>query len=211
MIEVKNQFARHTMFWWIFAPFLMAVILPFIIPKVHLSLNQAELEAFNSMGIDGEKKVKQTDSLFDSWFIQTKIRSQFDNIFENTVKTPSTWQFQQSSRKVTSEWNDGFWSLIYRAMWRINALMTIYLMGFICFIIPSFIDGLISRAKKKYEFRTNNPLYFYSSAHTTILIAGLALFIPFIPYSLTALTVGLFIIILAGSSWIVASNFQTGL
>lgn len=211
MIEIKNQFARHSLFWWVMLPFLIAVLLPLFVEKEELSLNQAEVDTFNSMGINAQLKIKQTDALFQKLFIETKIRSYFDNIFENTFKNPANRKIQQTSRTFTSSWNDGFWSLLYRAMWRINGLLTIYLTGLFVFVIPSFLDGLIVRAKKKYEFKNNNPLYFYGSAHMTIFIAGLAVFIPFIPYSLTALSIGLFLILLAGSSWIVASNFQTGL
>lgn len=209
MIEVKNQFANHAIFWWVGLPLIAMFVLPLLIPPESFVITAEEVEFFKNMGIETSSATNSANDWFKTLFVDTKVRELFQSTFINS-NMPMSSELQKSSRSFTSNWNDGFWNMFFRAIWRLHALWPVYLGGCISFVIPAFIDGLTVRAKKKYNFQVHNPVFFYASTHFAVLVLGLAVFLPFLPITLNALHIGGFFCVLALSMWIVASNFQSG-
>ena len=98
----------------------------------------------------------------------------------------------------------------YKATWRFFALKSIFLLPLLVLAIPAAVDGFMVRATKKYRFENSNPVFFYSSMHTMVLMFGMFAFLPLAPFSLSAITLLTIIVLLIGGIWLTTSNFQTG-
>ena len=209
MIEVKNQFTKHGIFWWFALPLVATVLLPMAFGEEFFLITQNGVEFFKQLRVDTDATTKSANAWFKAMFIDTKIFSIFNEIFANGPAA-NVNDFNHMASKVTGDWNKGFWNMQFRAIWRLHALWPIYIAGILAIVIPAFFDGLVTRAVKKYNFQVHNPVIFYTSAHFAVLVIGLAYFIPFLPVSLDATYIGGFFILLSVSIWQLAANFQSG-
>lgn len=209
MIDVKNPFALHILFWWLGMPIIATLGLPALFDPSNFLISSSEVNFFKSLGVDTTRATLTANAWFKTLFVDTGLVALFHSTFNlPTLETKSA--LQVDARSVTSGWSDGLWNILFRAFWRLAALWPIYVSGLICFVLPSFVDGLSIRAIKKYNFQVHNPIFFSVSMHFAAMIAGLAIFIPFLPITLSAVYIGLFFVALAGAVWILASNFQSG-
>ena len=110
----------------------------------------------------------------------------------------------------SNSWIHGVWLMLYKATWRFFALKSIFLLPLLVLAIPAAVDGFMVRATKKYRFENSNPVFFYSSMHTMVLMFGMFAFLPPAPFSLSAITLLTIIVLLIGGIWLTTSNFQTG-
>ena len=209
MIEVKNPFALHVIFWWIGMPIIATLLLPYIFGANAFRISTAEVSFFQGLGVDVSATTERANTWFKTMFVDTGLVSLFQSSF-NLPTLEMKNPLQVTAKEITSDWSDGLWNLLFRAFWRISALWPIYVAGVVCFVVPSFVDGLATRSIKKYNFKVHNPLIFSVSTHFAAMIAGLAIYIPFLPVSLSAVYIGMFFIALAGSVWVLAANFQSG-
>lgn len=210
VLEVKNNFVGHTAFWWVVMPIFALLVLPYVLPVQSFMVGDAELLCFSELGRDTDAVTNSTNALFQSMFVSTGVLKAFRTMFIDHAVIP---QLQGSATVVanfTQQWNNGFWMMVYRAMWRLIALWPIYLAILLSMVIPAFVDGLAQRAIKKYDYKFHNPVYFFSSLHLIALVLGLCVFVPLLPLPLTAQMVAGSGFMLAAAAWMATANFQTG-
>jgi hypothetical protein len=216
MVEVKNQFGNHLIFWVLALPFVFLLLMPMFMSPSAFVVHAEEVIFFSDLGADTVAATETANSWFQSWFVDSGIKRFFHATFVNAnldlgrgleygTRAPTV------ARKASSLWNDGFWNILFRAAWRFSVLWPVLLSGIIAFGLPSFIDGLAVRAKKKYNYEVHNPLFFYASAHLVVLILGSAITLLFLPWALEGLYIAAFFVLLASALWFAAANFQSGL
>ncbi|WP_454912732.1 DUF4400 domain-containing protein [Variovorax gossypii] len=210
IIEVKNNFARHSLLWWFVLPFAAVLVIPMFFPESTFHIASSELDFFTDWGRNVTEVSATADGIFKAAFIDTKIAKYFSEFF--VLPHSVSWHSEaaQKSAAVSQNFNNAFWMMIYRGIWRCCALWPIYIGIFFSMVLPAFVDGLVTRAKKSFNFRFHNPVYFYSSMHTVVLVLGLGVFIPLMPVTLNAFLLSTFAGLLALAFWVTAANFQTG-
>lgn len=210
MIEVKNQFANHAIFWWFSMPLVITLLMPMMLNANRFEIHSDEIAFFKEVGTDTGRTTISTNHLYQAAFIDTGVTKAFGNTFAHDKKDANQKSIGNISSSISRDWNDGLWLMLYRAIWRLQALLPIYIAGLLAFILPAFVDGIVTRGKKRFNYQVHNPVVFYSATHFSVLVLGLAVFIPFLPFVLSSLYIGGFTMTLAGSMWLLASNFQTG-
>ncbi len=210
VIEVKNNFARHTLLWWFTMPIAATLVLPMVFPHGSFNISKSEMDFFADYGRNIATVTVNADVIFKSAFVNTGIAEYMGKFFSSEGAfnlAPKAVQFAASAGQ---NYNSAFWMMIYRGIWRFCALWPIYVGIFFSMVLPSFIDGLVTRAKKSFNFQFHNPVYFYSSMHTAVLVLGMGVFIPLLPMDLNSALMAGFSVLLCLSFWVTASNFQTG-
>ncbi len=132
------------------------------------------------------------------------MKSFFNTPDNQLVQTPGAF------KTIASNYNDAFWFMVYRGVWRISAIWPVVLIFILAMGVPSMIDGLVTRAKKASDFGNHNPVYFWTASQSLILVMGLSFFLPFIPIAFTPTLFLGFTAAMCISLWVTASNFQTG-
>jgi hypothetical protein len=219
MFEAKNHFIKHLLFWMGLLLFFV-VLAPALLGKPTYSMSNTEREYFTSIGVDTNQAEKRAFNTFKGLFIDTGIRSTLNKFFKPTVSVdknygsgsvaPSQNQAFGRMGEISSKYIDGFWATLYKGLIRIHILWPIMLSVLLCLGIPCLIDGIVARTKKNYNFAYHNPVYFWTSGHSVVIVLGMSILLPFLPFSITMLAVTAFSVILCGSIWLLASNFQTG-
>jgi hypothetical protein len=209
MIEVKNQFLRHAIFWVLFLPFALTLGMPAFLDSDSFVLHPGEISFFFDMGVNTLAVTERANAIFHKLFVETGIQEVSKGLFVHENKFDT--KIIELAGRTTATWHYSLWNMVYRALWRLLALLPLYLSGIVSFVIPAFVDGLVVRAKKKYNFLSHNPMFFNVSTHFAVLLVGLSVFLPFMPIALGAWPLGAFFFVLAGSLWIVSANFQSGL
>lgn len=210
VVELKNNFARHSVLWWLTLPFMAILVLPMVFPHGAFGVSSSELNFFASWGRDTSAVTVSADSIFKHAFVDTGIAKYMGNFFSMANGLSLAPRAVQYASNAGQNYDQAFWMMIYRGIWRFYALWPIYIGIFFSMVLPAFVDGLVTRAKKSFNFQFHNPVYFYSSMHTVVLILGLGFFIPLMPVSLNAELLAGFAALLSLSFWVTASNFQTG-
>ena len=210
LIEPKNQFANHVIFWMLGVPFLGILLLPAFLEPKSLILDASEKLFFHDvLGRDLVAITSQTESIFKYLFVDTGIFAGMKSLLGGGEGN-SLGHFYAFASKLSSSYNTAFWLLIYRAIWRVCALWPALLSIFLCLGIPSLVDGLSIRARKSFTFEFHNPVYFWTSSHLLVLVLGLAVVLPLLPIAMTGVLIGVFCLILCTTIWTTAANFQTG-
>lgn len=198
-VSVQNSFGSHFILWSIFLPLLALLFVPLVVPDQ--TLTQSEVEMVAGLGVDVAAMTQSVDSRFSSLFVENGLMAK-------------TQQFFGSSKggvlDFADSWIHGVWLMIYKATWRFFALKSIFLLPLLVLGIAAAIDGFAVRATKKYRFENSNPVFFYSSMHTMVLMLGLFAFLPLAPFSLSATALLIIVIALLAGIWLTTSNFQTG-
>lgn len=203
----KSEFNRHILFWWLIAPLLTLLILPAFMQPESFAIASEEVRYLTHWGSRVHPVTERADALFNSLFVDSGwVRGSLDLAQPRTRDLPAaTGLF-----RWLHGWIAGFWMLLYRVIWRVYALLPIYLAAILGYALPAFVDGLTTRLKKRYDFGQHNPIFFYSSMHFVLLAVGLALFVPITPLTLTPWILGGYFLLTAAAVWIMASNLQTG-
>jgi hypothetical protein len=209
-IEVKNNFARHGILWWITLPIAAVLVLPMFFSESRFHVAPSELDFFAGWGRDVGAISRMADAIFRAAFVDTRIARYVSEFFVPSNSAPWHSRVAQGAAEISQTYNNALWMMVYRGVWRCCALWPIYLAIVISMVIPAFVDGLVTRAKKSFNFRFHNPVYFYSSMHTAVLVLGLGVFLPILPVDLNGLYVGGFAAMLSLAFWVTAANFQTG-
>jgi hypothetical protein len=198
-VSVQNSFGRHFILWSIFLPILALIFVPLVVPDQTLS--QPEVEMVAALGVDIAAMTKTVDQRFASLFVENGFMAKTQTFFGSS---------KGGILDFASGWINGVWLMLYKATWRFFALKSIFLLPLLVLAIPAAVDGFMVRATKKYRFESSNPVFFYSSMHTMVLMFGLFAFLPMAPFSLSATALLTIVILLIGGIWLTASNFQTG-
>jgi hypothetical protein len=211
MLEVKNQFAKHVVFWVLTLPILATLLLPVFVPPHEFSIDKREIAFFqDTLDVDISKVSRRSEAAFQSLFVDTGI---FQNV--KSILVSDGGGFMRSSgdggiASFSSTYHTSLWLLLYRAIWRITAIWPAALAIVIAMGIPALLDGLVVRARKSYTFEFHNPVYFWTASHSLIIVFGIAAILPLLPMAMTPMVIATFTLLLCSSLWITAANFQTG-
>ena len=222
MVEVKNQFGNHAIFYMFALPLALLLLMPAFLPPSTFAVTKHEVEFFEGYGSDTSEATEVANQWLKDWFVDTGVKKVFHELFVHpnlnlslNLSSPENlhdgYQGPKAAQKATSIWNDGFWNILFKARWRFSLLWPIFLSGIIAFGIPAFIDGLAVRAKKKFDYKANNPLFFYASAHLVVFVLAGPFTLLLLPVPITSLYIGGFFACLAAMLWVSAANFQSGL
>lgn len=209
-VQIQNTFLRHAVFWCVFLPFLSLIFLPLLIEDQNIDQN--EIVMIGKLGINVEMATERTNALYSSMFISTGILHTTEKFFSGNIIPNQGHDLEKvvEATSFSAKWIRGFWLLLYKCIWRLNMLISIFFIPTIIVCIPSAVDGFATRARKQFRFERANPVYFYSSMHLAVFIVGLFVYLPLLPIALTANLLALFIFSLSAAVWIASSNFQTG-
>jgi hypothetical protein len=209
MMEVKNQFAKHTLFWVILLPFMAVILMPAFLNAQALKLPMSEADAIRELGQDPDAITRRTNEAFSALFVETGAMRTMDKLFRAKAKQGDPAGVK-SAQRISDGYLTGMWHMLYRAMWRFNGLWPVLSVLLLAVVVPAVVDGLVIRATKLDQFKPHNPVYFWGATHTAISTAGLFLFLPFLPIPLsTALLYGV-VGLVAAALWVTSSNLQTG-
>ncbi len=212
MIEVKNQFANHLIFWSLVLPFVAVLVLPAFMASNNFAISEPEIAFFkNVLNQDTEQITATCDSVFNSAFVETKIATAFRDFFApRAARNGPESGLMSLSSNFSRNYNNSLWLMVYRGIWRITGLWPIVLSLFLAIGLPCLVDGLAVRARKSYNFQFHNPVFFWSASHSVIIVIGLGIFLPFLPYALSPVVMVCFFVAFCACLWVTASNFQTG-
>lgn len=203
-VGIKNTFLSHFIFWVAFLPLLTIIFVPLFSPDQQI--NDSEINMVQTFGVNMEKVNSSANHAFSTVFIATGIM----DATEGFVST----KLQQGSNtgKVgfAARWLRGVYLMIYKSIWRLYALLSMFFIPVIALCVPAAVDGLMIRARKNYRFETSNPVFFYSSTHAFTLVFGLFFFLPIAPITLSANMLAIMLGGLSIAVWVASSNFQTG-
>jgi hypothetical protein len=199
---VSNSFLRHFIFWGLFLPLLSMILVLLVWPDQ--SIQKAEVAMVNDLGGDVVGLNHQTDRAFKRWFVDTKVVSATETFFAGKA----TLKAAKEGTKVSSQWIYGVWMMVYRAIWRLKALSTVFFVPVLCLAVPALVDGLAVRARKQYDWQSDNPAVFYSSTHAVTVAVGLFVCLPFLPVTLTANLLAGLLVLFTFAIWFAAANFQ---
>jgi hypothetical protein len=198
-VSVQNSFGSHFILWSIFLPLLALIFVPLVVPDQ--TLTQSEVEMVATLGVDVAAMTQNVDHRFASLFVDNGLMEKSQEFFGTT---------KGGILDFSNSWIHGVWLMLYKATWRFFALKSIFLFPLLVVAGAAAVDGFMVRATKKYRFENSNPVFFYSSMHTMVLMFGLFAFLPMAPFSLSAMALLTMVIVLIAGVWLTTSNFQTG-
>lgn len=200
IFAAKSSFASHLWLWWI-AMIGAIILMPWLMSPQSLQVAPKEVATAAHLGDNPEVVTHNADATFKAWFV-------------NTGAVEATRAIAEKSMSLIivnpQRYWVGFWSLVYRSIWRVKAFAWAYFYGFIAIVTPTLFDGIMARMKKRYTFGYQNPAYFHGATHLAIFFVGLSVFIPFAPFALTEGTLVVSVLCVALALWIAAANTQTG-
>jgi hypothetical protein len=209
MLEVKNQFAKHVIFWVLTLPILAILLLPVFIPPHEFSVDKKEIAFFqNTLDVDVTAVTRRSEAAFQSLFVDTGIFQSIKSILVSDAR--GFMRADGGMASFSNTYHTALWLLLYRAIWRITAIWPAALAIVLAMGIPSLLDGLVVRARKSYTFEFHNPVYFWTASHSLIIVFGIAAILPLLPMAMTPMVIAAFTLLLCTSLWITAANFQTG-
>lgn len=207
---IKNTFMSHLVFWVLFLPVLTVVFLPLL--NMNGDIDGEEMAMIVRSGVDVKELSARVNSRFSALFIETGIMPVTEQFFglSGLTKESTDSNFAWTAANFAGNWVRGVWTIIYRAFWRLHALLGIYVSAIFAVCLPAVIDGFSMRARKKYQFQNTNPVVFYFSYHMAVLVVGLLIFLPLVPIPLTPILIGFFLTGLGVAMWWATANFQSG-
>lgn len=211
MVEVKNQFAKHVIFWVLTLPILAILLLPVFIPPHEFSVDKKEIAFFqDTLDVDVASVTRRSEAAFQSFFVDTGIFQSVKSILASDDKGFMRGSAAGGMASFSNTYHTALWLLLYRAIWRITAIWPAALAIVLAMGIPALLDGLVVRARKSYTFEFHNPVYFWTASHSLIIVFGIAAILPLLPMAMTPMVIAAFTLLLCISLWITAANFQTG-
>jgi len=202
---VKNSFLSHAVFWIIFLPILAYIFLPFLVPDQ--KIDAQEMAFVTAYVPDMNKLNERTKNTFSDLFVNTGMVEATEGFFTGGRNSGKLFSIGSD---WAGNWMRGLWAMIYKTIWRFNAMFSIALLPTVALCIAAIVDGFSTRAKKRYNFERSNQVFFYTSTHTAVFMLGMFIFLPIIPIPLTAHVIAAFMGILAIALWYATTNFQTG-
>lgn len=209
MIEVKNQFAKHGLFWFWVLPFAMIILIPAFAQRESMRVPREEIAMLSSLGQDVEMVTRRADAVFSTIFVETGFVAGAAKLFTSKEKQDDPKFFRNLARD-TNKYFENVWNMIYRAIWRLAGLWPTFVTLMLAVALPSLVDGLVIRAKKIDVFESHNPVFFWGAGHALVTILGIFVILPLLPYTITIHILYGIIGAIAITLWVTTSNFQTG-
>ncbi|MFP3637945.1 DUF4400 domain-containing protein [Paraburkholderia sp. SIMBA_054] len=206
MAQSTNPFVKQIYFWWLIAPILSALLFPAFCSIESLKVQPPEVELVEQCDRDVAQINERASGHFNSWFVETGILRQ---TLSSSLRAEDTgWSGYSWMGGMTHKWFSKFWLFTYRLIWRWTAFWPLYLAGVFGIAAPCMVDGLVIRAKKRYEFGSYNPLAFNVWGTLFSLSIGWMIYVPMLPVPLTGVLMSGFFCLLGGFAWITTANFQ---
>jgi len=209
MIEIKNQFARHSLFWFWVLPFALFLFVPAMVPREEMRVPREEVKMLYLLGQDAAKITERADETYQDLFVATGLVGWTKKLFMSEVKEDDPKFFRNLARSTT-RYHENLWNMVYRAIWRLAGLWPTFVALMLAVALPALIDGLVVRAKKVDVFESHNPVFFWSAGHSLVMVVGVFVLLPLLPYPISINILYGSIAAIAAALWITASNFQTG-
>jgi len=209
MIEVKNQFARHGLFWFWVLPFALFLLVPAMVEREEMRVPREEVKMLYLLGQDAGDVTKRADEIYHDLFVSTGLVAWSKKLFMSEAKEDDPPFFRNLARS-TSKYHENVWNMVYRAIWRLAGLWPTFVALMLSVALPSLVDGLVVRAKKVDVFESHNPVFFWSAGHSLVMVVGIFVLLPLLPYPISLTILYGSIAAIAAALWITASNFQTG-
>lgn len=210
---MKDQFLRHIVFWLLILPFFAITLMPAFMNESAMKLPASEQHTLIALGQDPIKVTERANTVFSSTFIDTGIVAMSRKLFfadPSQFLRSDTPNVSKEAVNMTSKYFDGFWHMIYRAIWRVLGLWGVLSVLLLAVVIPAIIDGLSMRGANMDQYKPNNPVFFWASTHTAISVMGLFLFLPFLPFAISVYLLYGIVAVVALMLWTSANNLQTG-
>ena len=210
MIEVKNQFARHLMLWVLTLPFLAVFLMPAMMEADRLQVPRTERQMLIDLGQDPAAVTARANAIFMRLFVETGAVEVSGKLFRAKDRGRIGQQNQLTTAKASNRYVDGFWNLLYRAIWRFMGLWPVLAVLLMAFAIPALMDGMVIRKSKVHRFQSHNPVFFWASSHAVITTSGAFMFLPFLPFAISLPVLYGAVALVSTGLWTTAANFQTG-
>ncbi len=209
MIEVKNQFARHGIFWLWVLPLALFLLVPAMVEREAMRVPKEEIQMLYLLGQDAGAVTERADALYQNLFVNTRLVELSKKLFLSEIKEDDP-AFFRNLAKSTAGYHENLWNMVYRAVWRLAGLWPTFLALLLSVVLPSLIDGLVMRAKKVDVFESHNPVFFWSAGHSLVMVLGVFVLLPLLPYPISLNILYGTVALIAATLWVAASNFQTG-
>lgn len=212
MIEVKNIFLRHTLLWVLTLPVLAIFLMPVMLSVERLQLPSTERQTLEILGQDPDDVTDRANAVFTSLVLDTGIKEAAEKLFRSrgTTNFGTNNVGQRNIVNHNHKYLDALWLLIYRAIWRFMGLWPALAALLLAFTIPAIIDGAAVHQAKQDQFRANNPVIFWASAHAAISVVGAFLFLPLLPIPISLYVLYGAVGLVTVALWSAATNLQTG-
>ena len=207
MIEVKNQFVRHGLFWIWILPFAIFLLVPAFVSREEMRIPSAEIALMKELGQDIEKINARADRVFTVVFSGAVKFSK--KLFTSSANLDDPSGIKRTAA-ATVRYHENLWHMVYRAVWRLAGLWPTFLALALAVAVPALVDGLVVRAKKVDVFESHNPVFFWGAGHSLVMVAGVFVLLPLLPYTISMPVLYGSVGIIAMALWVTAANLQTG-
>ena len=198
---INHSFLRHLVFWCLFLPSLMLVMVPLVWPNQ--SLDPAEVAMVSRWLDDVDAVTQAANDHFTSWFDDTHLIAITRSFLHPAKPASPLWDVRPD---WSADWIDAFWAMLYRAIWRWMALKSMLLAPVLVLASAALIDGFTVRARKTYRFEAAHPGLYYAAMHGVMLILGMTCFLPLAPLVLTPWMLGAMVATITVALWLLAAN-----
>jgi len=209
MIEIRNQFARHLMLWVLTLPFLSAFLMPAFFPLEAMKIPATEHETLVMLGQNPQDVTQRASKVFSALFVDSGVVAMTQKIFKSRP-TKIGGESERNTGNKAAKYREGFWNLIYKAIWRFMGMWPVLSVLLLAFVVPAMVDGLVTREMKIDQFRPHNPVFFWGASHSVIMIAGGFMFMPFLPLPITVPILYGAVALVALGMWTTTANLQIG-
>ena len=86
MIEVKNQFARHGLFWLWVLPLALFLLVPAMLEREAMRVPRQEIQMLSLLGQDAGAVTERADALYQSVFVETRLVESSRKLFLSEMK-----------------------------------------------------------------------------------------------------------------------------
>ncbi|MDD2609387.1 MAG: DUF4400 domain-containing protein [Giesbergeria sp.] len=207
MIEVKNQFVRHGLFWIWVLPFAIFLLVPAFVSREEMQIPPAEIALMQELGQDVQKINERADRVFTAVFSDAARFSK--KLLTSSVSLDDPSSIRRTAA-ATVKYHDNLWHMVYRAVWRLAGLWPTFLALALAVAMPALVDGLVVRAKKIDVFESHNPVFFWGAGHSLVMVVGVFVLLPLLPYTISMPVLYGTVGAIALALWVTAANLQTG-
>ena len=85
MIEVKNQFARHGLFWLWVLPLALFLLVPAMLEREAMRVPRQEIQMLSLLGQDAGAVTERADALYQSVFVETRLVESSRKLFLSEI------------------------------------------------------------------------------------------------------------------------------
>lgn len=207
MIEVKNQFVRHGLFWIWVLPFAIFLLVPAFVSREEMRIPPAEISLMKELGQDVKTVNARADRVFTAVFSGAVKFTK--KLFTSSANLGDPSAIKRTAA-ATVKYHENLWYMVYRAVWRLAGLWPTFFALALAVAMPALVDGLVVRAKKIDVFESHNPVFFWGAGHSLVMVVGVFVLLPLLPYTISMPMLYGSVGAIAMALWVTAANLQTG-